>query len=109
LLSLCGGVRCAIQHGGAKESHDDGHTALHNAGYHHGICRRCGSAGQLASITSDISAYASSHRGQGIDGCSDKTFGWACPRVQVILEWLTRVVISGPPYHERIDEEFPFA
>jgi hypothetical protein len=55
----------------------------------------------------DISAYASGHCGQGIDGCSDETFGGACPRVQVILEWLTRLAISAPPYHERI--EFPFA
>jgi hypothetical protein len=109
LLSLCGGVRCAIQHGEAKESHHDGHTALHDTGNDHLIRGRCGGAGQLASVTGDISAYASGHCGQGIDGCSDETFGGACPRVQVILEWLTRLAISAPPYHERIDEEFPFA
>jgi hypothetical protein len=92
-----------------RRVYDDGPTALYNAGNHHRICCRCGSAGQLAFVTGDISAYASSHRGQGIDGYSDKTFGWACPRVQVILEWSARLAISGPSHYERIDEEFPFA
>src|ERR1700688_924060 len=79
-------VVCVVQFimAGAKESHHDVHTELHDAGYHHRICCRCGSAGQLASVTGDISTYATSHCGQDIDGCCGSNFAETCSDPQLV-------------------------
>jgi hypothetical protein len=61
-------VRRAIQDAEAKEIRHDRRTALHDASNHHPVCGRCRRAGQLAFVTGDISTYAPSHCGQGIDG-----------------------------------------
>jgi hypothetical protein len=69
----------------------DRHTALHDAGNQHPICRRCGGAGQLAVVTSNISTYAPSHRGQSIDWPGGRDFAQSGARFRLILVAAERV------------------